>query len=135
MQVLVNSDHHITGSQSVTARVEGIVHDALDRFGARITRVEVHLNDVNGAKLGDRDKRCMMEARVGGLKPIAVNHQARTLREALEAAADKLERAVDRTLGRVAAAEVRGTAESQVASVEEMQRLENPHESGSSGHR
>jgi ribosome-associated translation inhibitor RaiA len=124
MQVLVNSDHHITGSESVTQRVESIVHDALDRFGERITRVEVHLNDVNGAKPGDRDKRCLMEARLSGLKPIAVSHRAPTLREAMEAAADKLERAVDRMLGRVTATRTRGAAQEQIASIEEIQQLE-----------
>jgi ribosome-associated translation inhibitor RaiA len=130
MQVLVNSDHHITASESVAQRVQGIVHDALDRFGGRITRVEVHLNDVNGAKLGDHDKRCLMEARVSGLKPIAVSHQAPTLLEAIDAAADKLERAVDRTLGRVEAADVRGAAESRIASLEELQQLEDSEKSG-----
>jgi hypothetical protein len=43
----------------------------------------------------------MMEARLGGLQPIAVSHQAPTVREAMEAAAEKLERAIDRTLGRL----------------------------------
>jgi ribosome-associated translation inhibitor RaiA len=124
MQVLVNSDHHITGSESVTQRVEGIVHDALDRFGDRITRVEVHLNDVNGDKLGDRDKRCMMEARLGGLKPIAVRHQAPTLADAIEAAAGKLERAIDRVLGKVEATEVQGAAAEQIASIDTLQDLE-----------
>jgi acyl-CoA synthetase (AMP-forming)/AMP-acid ligase II len=85
MHVLVNPDHHITGDEWVTARVEGIVGNAVDRFADRITRVEVHLNDVNGPKHGLREKRCMMEARVGGVKPIAVKHQAPTLLEAIDA--------------------------------------------------
>jgi tetrahydromethanopterin S-methyltransferase subunit A len=101
MQVLVNSDHHITGSESVTQRVESIVEAAVDRFSDRITRVEVHLNDVNGAKHGERDKRCMMEARVAGIKPVAVTHEAPTLLEAIEGSADKLLRALDHTLGRL----------------------------------
>ena len=46
MQVLVNSDHTIHGAEPMTARVESIVADAVDRFADRITRVEVHLNDV-----------------------------------------------------------------------------------------
>jgi ribosome-associated translation inhibitor RaiA len=124
MQVLVNSDHHITGSESVAARVEGIVHDAMDRFGERVTRVEVHLTDVNGAKLGDRDKRCMMEARLSGLKPIAVSHQAPTLLEAIDEAADKLQRAVDRIIGKLRATEIRGAPDARIASLEELQALE-----------
>jgi ribosome-associated translation inhibitor RaiA len=124
MQVLVNSDHHITGDERLTERVETLVKGALGRFGECITRVEVHLNDVNGAKPGERDKRCMMEARLGGLKPIAVSHQAGTLLEAMEAAAEKLERAIERILGRLEDTQGRGPADGEVATLEQLQRLE-----------
>jgi ribosome-associated translation inhibitor RaiA len=101
MQILVNSDHNIHGTEDVTARVESIVADAVDRFADRITRVEVHLNDVNGDKHGERDKRCMLEARLGGLAPVVVHHEASTLREAIDGAAEKLERALEHALGRL----------------------------------
>ena len=101
MQVLVNSDHHIVGGEELTERVQGVVEGRLERFQERITRVEVHLNDLNGQKLGERDKRCMMEARIGGMKPIAVSHEAPTLTEAIHAAADKLERTIEHTLGKL----------------------------------
>ncbi len=134
MQILVNSDHNIKGSESVTERVEGIVADSLDRFAGRITRIEVHLGDVNGNKLGERDKRCMMEARLAGLKPIAVSHQAPTLLEAIDAAAEKLERAIGHVLGKSAAVDESGPAEGQIATIEELEELEkaerakrNPH--------
>ena len=64
----------------------------------RITRVEVALSDLNSRKLGERDKRCIMEARLGGMQPIAVSHEAPTLTEAIHVAADKLERAVEDAL-------------------------------------
>ncbi|HZT01692.1 MAG TPA: HPF/RaiA family ribosome-associated protein [Steroidobacteraceae bacterium] len=124
MQVLVNSDHHIVGGEDLTERVQGVVEGRLERFEGRITRVEVHLNDLNSLKLGERDKRCMMEARVGGLKPIAVSHEAPTLTEAIHMAADKLERAVARTLGKLEDTEGRTPPEAQVASVEALQELE-----------
>ena len=100
MQVLVNSDHHIRGTESVTERVEAIVVDAVDRFADRITRVEVHLNDVNGDKHGDRDKRCVLEARLAGMAPVVVHHEAATMRDAIDGAADKLERALGHAIGR-----------------------------------
>ena len=100
MQVLVNTDHHIRGTEAVTERVESIVVDAVDRFADRITRVEVHLNDVNADKHGERDKRCVLEARVGGMAPVVVHHQASTMREAIDGAADKLERALEHAIGR-----------------------------------
>jgi ribosome-associated translation inhibitor RaiA len=124
MKVLVNSDHHIVGGEDLTERVQGVVEGRLERFAARITRVEVHLNDLNGSKLGERDKRCMMEARVGGMKPIAVSHEAPTLTEAIHMAADKLERAVANAIGKLEDAMGRTPPEAQVASVEALQELE-----------
>ena len=124
MQVLVNSDHHIVGGEDLTERVRGVVEGRLERFDKRITRVEVHLNDLNSDKLGERDKRCMMEVRVGGMKPIAVSHEAPTLSEAIHVAADKLERAVAHALGRLQDIEGRSPPEDQVASVEALQALE-----------
>lgn len=124
MQVLVNSDHHIVGGEDLTERVRGVVEGRLERFEGRITRVEVHLNDLNGSKLGERDKRCMMEARVGGMKPIAVSHEAPTLTEAIHAAADKLERALARTLGKLEDTAGRMPPENQVANIEALRELE-----------
>jgi ribosome-associated translation inhibitor RaiA len=124
MQVLINSDHHIVGGEDLRERVQGVVEGRLDRFNGRVTRVEVHLNDLNGSKLGERDKRCMMEARVGGLRPIAVSHEAPTLTEAIHVAADKLERALDQVLGRLGETAGRMPPEGQVAGLEALQELE-----------
>jgi ribosome-associated translation inhibitor RaiA len=133
MQILVNSDHHIHGSESLTERVESIVRDSLGRFGGRITRIEVHLNDVNGDKLGERDKRCMMEARLAGLKPIAVSHQAPSLLEAIDAAADKLARAIEHVLGKAAAAGESGPGEEQVATIDRLDEVEKVERARTNG--
>ncbi len=124
MQVLVNSDHHIVGDEDLTERVQGVVEGRLERFAGRITRVEVHLNDLNSLKRGERDKRCMMEARLGGMKPIAVSHEAPTLTEAIHAAADKLERAIENALGRREDTRGKTPPEAQVARVEALRELE-----------
>jgi hypothetical protein len=124
MQVLVNSDHHITGSESVTERVEAILGDSIGRFATRITRVEVHLGDVNADKHGDRDKRCMMEARIAGLAPVAVTHQAPSVLEAIEGAAAKLTHALDHTLGRLAEARGRGPRDEEIASTDLLDKIE-----------
>jgi ribosome-associated translation inhibitor RaiA len=124
MQVLVNSDHHIVGDEELMGRVQGVVEGRLDRFAGRITRVEVHLNDLNSSKLGERDKRAMMEARIGGLKPIAVSHEAPTLTEAIHVAADKLERAIAHALGKLEDTPGRSPPEAQIASIEALQALE-----------
>jgi ribosome-associated translation inhibitor RaiA len=102
MQIQINSDHHITGSPELAGRVQALVRDTLDRYSDRITRVEVHLNDLNSVK-GGKDKRCLMEARLGGLGPIAVNHEAENINLAIEGAMEKLERAIEHKLGKAAA--------------------------------
>jgi ribosome-associated translation inhibitor RaiA len=99
MQIQINSDHHITGSPELAGRVQALVRDTLDRFSDRITRVEVHLNDLNSVK-GGTDKRCLMEARMGGLGPVAVNHEAENLDLAINGALEKLERALEHRLGK-----------------------------------
>ena len=100
MQIQINSDHHIAASPETAARVQRLVRDALDRYSDRITRVEVHLNDLNGAK-GGTDKRCLMEARVAGLGPIDASHEAPDLMLAVDGALEKLERAIEHKVGRV----------------------------------
>jgi ribosomal subunit interface protein len=111
MLVSVTTDNNIEGSDKLRQHVENVVADVLDRFRDRITRVEVHLADENSrAKAGGDDKRCTMEARVGGLKPIAVSEQAPTLDQAISAAADKLEKTLDRMLERLGDRKRRGSS-------------------------
>jgi ribosome-associated translation inhibitor RaiA len=122
MQILVNSDNHIKNADSPTVR--SIVGAAVDRFETRITRLEVHLSDTNGPKHGENEKRAVIEARVGGLRPIAVSHEAPTLLEAIEGASNKLERALDHTLGRLEDIPGPTPREGEIASTETMQAVE-----------
>lgn len=102
MQIQINSDHRISPSPQLAARVQALVRDSLERYSDRITRVEVHLNDLNGEKAGSNDKRCLMEARVGGAGPIAAHHEAENLNLAIDGAMEKLERAIEHKLGKIA---------------------------------
>ena len=101
MQVQVHTDSSINGSDSLTNAVEAAVQGAVRRWTPRITRVEVHLSDVNRRKGGADDKRCLMEARLGGLQPVAVTHLAGTLPEAIDGAAEKLKKSLESVLGRL----------------------------------
>ena len=102
MQIQVNTDNQTAGSAELTRQVEGVVEVALGRFSGRITRVEVHLTDENGSqKTSESDKRCVMEARLAGLQPIAVSAEGSSLEQALDGAADKLEKTLKHTLGRL----------------------------------
>jgi ribosome-associated translation inhibitor RaiA len=124
MQILVNSDNHIKGGESANETVESIVQAAVERFADRITRIEVHLSDTNGPKHGQRAKRCVMEARVGGMRPLAVAHEASNLLSAVEGAADKLKRSLEHTLARSEQLPGPTPREGDIASVEELDALE-----------
>jgi ribosome-associated translation inhibitor RaiA len=101
MQIQINSDHNLHGGESLSESVRATVEEALSRFDQRITRVEVHLGDENAGKSGSSDKRCMMEARLEGLPPIAVTEHAATVAQAIDGAAERLVRRVEHTLGRL----------------------------------
>lgn len=102
MQIQINADSNIEARDGLTRELESVVENTLgQRFGDQITRVEIHLSDVNSHKSGGEDKHCLMEARLAGRQPIAVSHQAATVQQATAEAAEKLKRLLDRTLGRL----------------------------------
>lgn len=102
MQVQVNTDRNVDGNERLVELVESMVQSELARFAEQITRVEVHVRDENSDKKGGIDDlRCMMEARLSGLQPIAVTHTAPTVEEAVDGAAGKLKRSLESTMGRL----------------------------------
>jgi hypothetical protein len=101
MKIQFNTDNNIRGSEELRRPLEETISHSLDRFSERITRVEVHLNDVNSHKGGPQDKRCMLEARLEGLQPVAVTNEAGTHEEAVRGAVTKMKTALDTVLGRL----------------------------------
>ncbi len=101
MQVQVNTDRHIQGDARLAEVARGIVVHEAGRFAARLTRVEVHLQDVNGHKGGPDDIRCAMEARPEGMKPLAVSHNGADVEGALKGAAKKLGNLLETEFGKL----------------------------------
>lgn len=97
MHIQVNT-HDTAGDDGFTARVEAAIASGLDRFAQHLTRVEVHLADLNAGKGGPADKRCMIEARPTSHHPVAVTHEAATIPAALDGAIEKARRALDKAL-------------------------------------
>ena len=93
MQIRVDVDDHIDGSEELMVRVEGVVQGSLDGYQEKVTRVAVHLSRRVPHRYGEHDMCCRMEAQVG-CHPVSVSHEAVTLTEAIHAASAKLERAV-----------------------------------------
>jgi len=102
MIIQVNTDRNIEGTRELAQQIKTVVGDGLERFGGKITRVEVHLSDENSTKKsGTQDMRCLLEARLAGLQPLAVSHQAETMEQAVDGAVDKLLHSLDATLGKL----------------------------------
>jgi len=101
MHVEIRTDNHIRGNDQLFEGIRDGVQSALKRYAEQLTRVEVHLADVNGPKGAADDKRCLMEARPRGHQPIVASHQAATIDDAVDGAAGKLARALDAALGRL----------------------------------
>ena len=101
MQIQFNADHHLTAGEKVTAPLSALITEGLSRFSDQITRVEVHLTDENGKKGGENDKRCVLEARLEGMKSVVVTSHANTHEQAVEAAIHKMKSSLDTITGRL----------------------------------
>ncbi len=99
MQVQVNHDNRVRLAEDTAERLSRTVEDYLSKFADRITRVEMHLSDTNGGK-GGLDKRCMLEARMSNLQPIAVTHHAETVQLAIDGALARLDHAIGHAIGK-----------------------------------
>jgi hypothetical protein len=100
MKILINSNNKFEVNAELAKEVESEVERAIERFEERLTRAEVHLSDENGAKAGERDKRCVIEVRPVGMQPVSVTEDAATVLEAATGAAHKMKRLLDSTFGK-----------------------------------
>ena len=101
MFVQIRTDNRTISDAEANARLEEKVRSKLKRFEGRLSDVEVHVSDMNGAKGGDGDKRVSLEVRVNGHDPVAVHADAHRVDSAVTLAADKAVRALDHALGKL----------------------------------
>ena len=99
--IQINTDNVISGTQERMQPLEALIADQLDRFSEHITRIEVHLGDENSHKQGTNDIRCMIEARLEGIQPVAVTNHAADQHYAVKGAIDKMKSILDRKLGKM----------------------------------
>ena len=100
MQVQINTGKDV---EAETDLLEDELRDALARFDDQLIRVDIHLTDQNAEKSGADDQRCTMEAKLAGLKPVAVTHSAASVNEAYTGAVHKMSRVLDTTLAKIEA--------------------------------
>lgn len=100
MNIQVRHDHHIEGSARFIEYVRQRIEQEFDRQSNQITHFEVHFSDDSAAKHGEHDKKCMIEARISGLKPAAVTCKGDSLELVLDGAIEKLHHWVEHHLAK-----------------------------------
>lgn len=100
MKIQFNTDKNIAGNDRTAEYLSTMITESLQRFSENITRVEVHLSDENSKKEVGDDKRCLLEARVEGMQPIAVTNHSDTIQKSVSGALDKLIVILDKTFER-----------------------------------
>ena len=101
MRIQVNSDKNITVDDRVTHFIAFEVNRVLGRFTGKLSRVEVHLTDVNSHKFGMHDKRCLIEARPARYRTMAASDRARTVALAVRGALRKMQNSLQTFFGKV----------------------------------
>jgi hypothetical protein len=100
MEVRFHSDKEIPSTPAFGDDIRETLTRVFKRFVRRVTMVEVHLADENGAKSGAHDKRCRLEARLASRRPVSVSHHAATIQLAFRGAAMKLKALLGSDLGK-----------------------------------
>jgi hypothetical protein len=101
LKIQVNSDNTVAVDTRLASFVEEEAGRALGRFAARLTRVEVHLSDVDKAKTGKEDKVCLVEVRPSGARPLSASAQSRKMATAISGALAKMRRALTTFFGKL----------------------------------
>lgn len=92
MQVQINTDKNIVNNTELRERIDDIVQKELKYQLPSLTRVELHLSDLNSGKSGAADKRCLVEGRLTGLAPLSAEHRADNIYLAITEAVRQLRR-------------------------------------------
>lgn len=101
MQVQVNTSNGIENKDSLERWAGEFLNEALERYRQDIVRIEVQLRDESCTRNGPQDKRCMLEARIAGHDPVTATHHAPSQNEAIRGAAQRLQRVLEHTLGKL----------------------------------
>jgi ribosome-associated translation inhibitor RaiA len=96
----VRTDNHIRNSEELSDSLRADVETALGtRFGDRLRRVEIYLEDTNANK-GGVDIRCSVEIHLSGQPAMAAEGRSADLETAVDMALERGLRVVERHLGR-----------------------------------
>lgn len=100
MQIQLNPAQGVELSAALDTHISERLERINRRFGDRLTRIEVHLADVNGPK-GGVNKQARLEARPRGLDPVVADALAESAYDAVNGAAERLESVLESRFGKL----------------------------------
>lgn len=100
MQILINTTNTVEAHEAFIDALKTETAEKLSRFADRISRVEMHLSDVNGDR-GGQDKRCVLEVRPNGMEPVVTTDQAELFDKAVHAAIHKMLGLLETSFGKL----------------------------------
>ncbi|RKG29597.1 HPF/RaiA family ribosome-associated protein [Acinetobacter tianfuensis] len=98
MNIEIRTDKNIQNSERLITYIRAELNQEFQRHSERITHFSVHLSDENGDKGGDDDIKCMIEARLAGVKPVVVNNRGHNVDTAIHGAIDRLKRSLEHVI-------------------------------------
>ena len=101
MKIQINTDKNVEGHERLESYFSSELEKVLSRFEDKITRLEVHLGDENSDKFGINDKRCLIEARVANMQPIAVTNHSDTTEKAFQGSLEKMKKILGTTFDKI----------------------------------
>lgn len=87
MEIQINTDNSISGTASMIDEMRERLEDRLSRrFGSRLTRLEVHIRDIDGDSNRSDGVEAQIEARPANGDPVSVSERAGDPMQAFNAA-------------------------------------------------
>ena len=100
MDFQFNSDNRVEGTDAMAEQAEARTRERLARFEGRLTRIEVHVRDIDGTTDGAEGIEAVIEARPAGGQPVAVTDRGAKPEAAINGALKKLVMRLDSDFGK-----------------------------------
>lgn len=91
---------HLKLSDNILDYVHNHLETALDRYERRVQSVGVRLSDDHSSKTHGHPLQCQVQVALRGLPPVFVRHADEDLYTAIDHAAERTKRSVDRQINR-----------------------------------
>lgn len=101
MIIQFNTDKNIHGTELLEEQTAEKINHELKHYVDKISRVEVHLSDLNAHKAGTDDIQCKIEARLKGMRPVMVVSKSDSKEKALDIATGKMKAQLHTIIGKM----------------------------------